>query len=56
MIPDFEYAIYVWTSYGIFAAVIAWQFLQPQLRKRRIEAEVREEKALQTGTYDDANP
>jgi heme exporter protein CcmD len=56
MIPEFEYAAYVWTSYGIFAVVIAWQFLQPQLRKRRIEAEVREERAMQTGSYDDANP
>jgi len=52
MIPDFEYAFYVWTSYGIFAVVIAWQFIQPRLRKRRIEAEVREERALQTGSYE----
>ena len=56
MIPDFEYAFYVWTSYGIFTAVIAWQFIQPQLRKRRIEAEVLEEIALQTGSYDDTHP
>ncbi len=52
MIPDFEYAFYLWTSYGIFAAVIAWQFVQPRLRKRRIEAEVLEERALQTGSYE----
>lgn len=56
MIPELEYAFYIWASYGIFALVMVWQFVQPRLRRRRIEAEVREEKALQTGNYDDSNP
>jgi len=49
MIPQFEYAVFVWTSYGVFAAVVAWQFFQPILRRRRLHAELREEAALQSG-------
>lgn len=37
---------YVWTSYGIFAAVIIWQAVQPILRHRRILAEIREERLV----------
>lgn len=51
MIPQFEYAVFVWGSYGIFAAVVAWQFIQPKLRRRRLQAELREEIALQSGDY-----
>jgi len=49
MIPQFEYAVFVWTSYGVFATVVIWQFLQPVLRRRRLLAELREEAALQSG-------
>jgi len=55
MIPQLDYAFYVWTSYGLFAAIMAWQFIQPRLRRRRIIAELREEMALHTGSYDDSN-
>lgn len=55
MIPQLDYAFYVWTSYGLFALIMAWQFLQPHLRRRRIIAELREERALETGGYDDAD-
>jgi heme exporter protein CcmD len=51
MIPQFEYAVFVWTSYGVFAVVVAWQFIQPLLRRRRLKAELREEIALQSGGY-----
>ena len=53
MIPQLDYAFYVWTSYGLFAVIMVWQFLQPRLRRRRILAELREENALQSGKYDD---
>lgn len=53
MIPELDYAGYVWSSYGIFAAVMVWQFVQPRLQRRRIEAEIREERALRAGEYDD---
>ena len=51
MIPAFEYAPYVWTSYGIFAMIVAWQVLQPLLKRRRLQAELREELALERGEY-----
>ncbi len=51
MIPEFEYAPYVWSSYAIFAVVIAWQAVIPVLRRRRILAELREEQALKSGDY-----
>jgi len=51
MIPEFEYAAYVWSSYAIFAVVIAWQALVPFLRRRRLEAELREERAFRAGSY-----
>ncbi|RFF32041.1 heme exporter protein CcmD [Wenzhouxiangella sediminis] len=53
MIPQLDYAFYVWSSYGLFAAIMAWQFIQPRVRRRRIIAELREELAMQTGNYDD---
>lgn len=55
MIPQLDYAFYVWTSYGLFAVVMAWQFIQPLARRRRILSELQEEFALQTGNYDDTN-
>ena len=51
MIPEFEYAAYVWSSYAIFAVVIAWQAAVPVLRRRRTMAELREEYALRAGNY-----
>jgi heme exporter protein CcmD len=56
MIPELNYAPYVWSSYGIFAVVIIWQALQPVLYRRRLMAELREEQALLSGEYDDPNP
>ena len=55
MIPQFDYAFYLWTSYAVFAVVIGWQVIQPRLRRRRILAELREEMALTAGGYDDTN-
>jgi heme exporter protein CcmD len=52
MIPEFEYAAYVWSSYAIFTVVIAWQAAVPFFRKRRMLAELREEQALRSGRYD----
>ncbi|MEE4304153.1 MAG: heme exporter protein CcmD [Wenzhouxiangella sp.] len=53
MIPQLDYAFYVWSSYGLFAVIMAWQFIQPRVRRRRIIAELQEELAMQTGKYDD---
>jgi heme exporter protein CcmD len=53
MIPEFEYAPYVWTSYGIFAMIMVWQVLQPIMKRRRLESELREEQALEKGEYAD---
>ena len=43
MIPELNYAAYVWSSYGVFAAVCAWQFLAPFLRRRRLVRQIREQ-------------
>ncbi len=57
MIPQFDFAAFVWTSYAIFAIIIAWQIAQPILRRKRLEAEIREELALSQGEYrDDPHP
>ena len=53
MIPAFGYAPYVWTSYGIFAIIVAWQVLQPIIKRQRLKAELREEQALERGEYSD---
>lgn len=45
MIPELEYAGYVWASYGAFAAIMAWQILQPLIRRRRVMAELRQHAA-----------
>lgn len=46
--PDFQFqgladflamggdAVFVWSSYGVFAAVIAYNLIQPAMEKRRI--------------------
>ncbi len=46
------HGFYVWTSYGLFAAVLAWQIWQPLARLRRIRAELGEEQALRRGRYE----
>lgn len=55
MIPQFDYAFYVWTSYGLFAVVMTWQFFQPRIRRRKILAELKEQQALKTGGYRDTS-
>lgn len=55
MIPQLDYAFYVWTSYGLFAVIMGWQFVQPRVRSRRLVAELREEQAMQTGNYNDTD-
>jgi len=42
MIPELTHAPFVWSSYAIFVAVVAWQFAQPLIRRRRIEHQLRE--------------
>jgi heme exporter protein D len=34
------YAAYVWSSYGIAAAVFAWNLIAPRLRRREILKEL----------------
>lgn len=36
MIPELSHASYVWTSFAIFGAIVAWQFIQPLLRRKRL--------------------
>ncbi|MEM7054239.1 MAG: heme exporter protein CcmD [Pseudomonadota bacterium] len=43
MIPDFEYAAFVWSSYLVFALVMTWQVVQPMLRRRRIKKQLLEQ-------------
>lgn len=43
MIPEFEYAAFVWSSYLLFAIVMIWQILQPVLRRRRIKKRLLEQ-------------
>ena len=43
MIPELNYAAFVWSSYGVFAAVCAWQFLSPMIRRRRLVRQIREQ-------------
>lgn len=35
------YAIYVWPAYAVFFAVLAWDWLAPALRKRKLTRELR---------------
>ena len=43
MIPELNYAPFVWSSYGVFAVVCAWQFLAPLVRRRRLLRQIREQ-------------
>ena len=43
MIPQFEYAAFVWSCYLVFAVVMAWQVLQPMLRRRSIKKQLLEQ-------------
>lgn len=36
MIPELTHAPFVWSSYALFAVVMAWQFLQPLLKRRKL--------------------
>jgi heme exporter protein D len=35
-----KYGIYVWSSYSIFGAMLAWDVLMPRLRLRRVLREL----------------
>lgn len=35
-----RYGVYVWSSYALFAAMLAWDVLSPRLRERRVLREV----------------
>lgn len=35
------YAVYVWTSWGLTAVVLLWQFIQPKRNNAKIKAEIR---------------
>ncbi len=48
-----SHGFYVWTSYAIFFAVLAWQVCQPVARHRRLRAQLIEEQALRKGNYED---
>lgn len=41
------YAAYVWTSWGLTAAVLFWQFMQPKLAAGRIRREIMRQLARQ---------
>lgn len=43
MIPDFDYAPFVWSSYAIASVVIGWQVIQPWLAHRTLQRELRED-------------
>lgn len=36
MIPELSHASYVWTSYSVFGVIVAWQFIQPLIRRKRL--------------------
>lgn len=35
-----QYAPYVWTCYGLFAAMLVWDFLMPRLQMRRTRRDI----------------
>ena len=41
MIDMGKYGVYVWSSYALFAAMLAWDALVPRLRERRALREVK---------------
>lgn len=42
MLPELNYAEYVWSSYAIAGAIILWQAIQPVLSYRRIVRQLNE--------------
>jgi heme exporter protein CcmD len=36
-----KYGVYVWSSYALFGAMLAWDVLMPRLRARRVLRELR---------------
>ena len=36
MIPELSHASYIWASYAIFGAIVAWQFIQPLVRRKQL--------------------
>ena len=48
------YAVYVWTSWGLTAAVLLWQFMQPKLAAGRIRREIMRQIARQRKLQADA--
>ncbi|MDT8437981.1 MAG: heme exporter protein CcmD [Wenzhouxiangellaceae bacterium] len=42
MIPELTHAPYVWSSYGLFAVIFAWQFLQPMIKRSRLIDELKQ--------------
>ena len=41
MIDMGKYGVYIWASYALFAAMLAWDALVPRLRTRRVLRELR---------------
>ena len=35
------YAFYVWTSWGLTALVLLWQYIQPKRRRRKLINEIK---------------
>ena len=34
------YAFYVWTSWGLTAVILLWQFIQPKRKNAKIKSEI----------------
>ena len=41
------YAVYVWTSYAVFAAVLTGVIVQPVLSRRKLEKQLKQSKRRQ---------
>ena len=39
------YAFYVWTSWGLTAAVLLWQYVQPKRRNAKIRQQLKRQQA-----------
>ena len=37
-----KYGVYVWSSYGAFAAFLLWDWLAPRLQRRRLLRSIRQ--------------
>ncbi len=48
------YGVYVWTSFALFVAVLAWDYLSPRIRfaraRRAVLARAKREAARRAGT------